>query len=178
MPYYVERLPESVRKHIRLVRGTAGLPRSDNTEDLLAQGWLEKKEKFEKTVRRKEMQEVTSLPRDDPRGCLALTISGSLLSISPLRDSFRTTQYASIRLRGNVPGVITSIAARLEGDVVVGQPVSFEKGPIRITSPVHRMAVTSEDLDLEAQLTLITQATRYLNRQLIEGMRELEMDGG
>jgi hypothetical protein len=176
MGEYIDQVPVEVQDHIRQITKTSGLPDTDDAVDLIAQGWLEKKHRFEKILARMELEEIETLPKADQRGCLVMTYSGSLLNIGPLRDQGRVAQYASIGLRKDVPETAVNIGSELAADVIVGAPVSFVKGPISSSSPVFKVAVTSEELNLEEQENLITKATRALTKEFIEVNREIEVD--
>ena len=178
MGEYIDQVPVEIQDHIRQITKTSGLPDTEDAVDMIAQGWLEKKHRFEKITSRMELEEVETLPKSDQRGCLVMTYSGSLLNIGPLREQGRMAQYASIGLRKDVPETAVNIGSELAADVVVGAPVSFTKGPISSSSPAFKVAVTAEELNLEEQENLITKATRALTREFIEVNREIEVDEG
>jgi hypothetical protein len=102
-----------------------------------------------------------------------MTYSGSLLNIGPLREGGRTAQYASIGLRHDVPEAAVQEGSDLSADVRVGAPVTFSKGPIQSSSPLFKIAVTSEDLGLDEQEEQITTATQILTREFVEVNKEL-----
>ena len=52
--------------------------------------------------------------------------------------------------------------------------MSFTKGPIKSSSPVYKIAVTMEDMDLEEQERQITKATQILTKQFVEVNKELD----
>ena len=54
----------------------------------------------------------------------------------------------------------------------------FTTGPIASSSPVLKIAVTSEEIDLEEQERLVARAQREVTRELIEISRELEVGEG
>ena len=123
MGEYIDQVPVEVQDHIRQITKTSGLPDTEDAVDLIAQGWLEKKHRFEKILARMELEEIETLPKADQRGCLVMTYSGSLLNIGPLRDQGRVAQYASIGLRKDVPETAVNIGSELAADVIVGAPV-------------------------------------------------------
>ena len=178
MGNYLEQIPPEIHDHIRKITKTSGLPDTEDAVDLIAQGWLEKKSRFERIIGEMKLEEVELLEKTDTRGCLAMTVSGSLVSIGPLRKNARTVQYASIGLRKDVPESATNINSELSADVVVGAPVRFTTGPIASSSPVFKVAITAEDLDLEAQEHLISRATRAITKEFIEVNRDLEAGDG
>jgi len=178
MGEYIDQVPVEIQDHIRQITRTSGLPDTEDAVDMIAQGWLEKKHRFEKILARMELEEIDTLAKADQRGCLVMTYSGSLLNIGPLRDQGRMAQYASIGLRKDVPETAVNAGSELAADVVVGAPVSFTKGPISSSSPAFKVAVTSEELNLDEQENLITKATRALTKEFIEVNREIEAKEG
>ncbi len=173
MGEHLDQVPSEIQSHIREITHSSGLPDTDESVDLIAEGWLEKKERFERLTRRMHMEEADILEADDPRGCLAMTYSGSLLSIGPVRDGGRTVQYASIGLRRDVPESAQKEGSQLKDDARVGSPATFAVGPITSSSPVFKIALTSEELDLHAQEEQVTRATQALTREFVTVNREL-----
>ncbi|MFO7731527.1 MAG: hypothetical protein R6V86_12280, partial [Spirochaetia bacterium] len=86
-------IPENVLKHLRYVAKSFGLGQDDETIQMLADSWQEKLNAFENKMTELGMDEVGLFETEDQRGALALTYSGSLLSISPLSDEGRKVDY-------------------------------------------------------------------------------------
>ena len=131
MGEYLDQIPAEVQDHIRQITKSSGLPDTEDSVEMIAQGWLEKKELFENQLAEMNMEEVEELEQYDEQGCLAMTYSGSLLNISPVREEGRTVQYASIGLRQDVPETASRDNSQLSSDVRVAEPVNFSTGPIR-----------------------------------------------
>jgi hypothetical protein len=176
MGEYLEQVPAEIREHIRQITKTSGLPDTEESVELIAQGWLDKKALFEKQVAEMNMEETDILERDDERGCLAMTYSGSLLNIGPLREEGRNVQYASIGLRQDVPETADREGSRLSEDVRLSAPAVFSVGPIQSSSPIFKIALASEELDLEEQEEQITKATQILSREFVDVNKELELE--
>lgn len=174
MGEYLSMIPAEIQTHIRQITKTSGLPDTEESLEMIAQGWLEKKERFEKHISRMSLEEVDVLENADGRGCLAMTYSGSLINIGPHRDQGRKVQYVSIGLRKDVPESATQEDSQLQGDVKVGLPVAFSVGPIQSSSPVFKIAVTSEDLDLDEQEQQIAKSTQILTKEFVQVNRELD----
>jgi hypothetical protein len=170
----LSRVPEEIQGHIRQITKSSGLPDTEDSVELIAEGWLEKKERFEKVLAGMSMEEVAILEKSDERGCLVMTYSGSLLNIGPLRGQGRVVQYASIGLRQDVPEAATREGSELGADVRIGAPVSFSTGPIQSSSPVLKIAVTGEDIDLSEQERQITKATQVLTKEFVKVNKDLE----
>ena len=176
MGEYLDQVPPEIQDHLRQITKTSGLPDTDDSAEMIAQGWLDKRRAFEKIAARMSLEEVDFFEKTDERGCLAMTWSGSLLNIGPIRDGARLAQYASIGLRKDVPEAAAKPASQLGADVRVGAPASFTVGPISSSSPILKIAVTSEEMDLEEQERLITKATEVLTREFVKTNEDLEPD--
>jgi hypothetical protein len=107
MGEHLDQIPAQIQSHIRQITKTSGLPDTEDSVEMIAQGWLEKKGLFEKQVAGMSLEQIDILEKTDQRGCLAMTYSGSLLNIGPMRENGRTVQYVSIGLRQDVPETAT-----------------------------------------------------------------------
>jgi hypothetical protein len=176
MGEYLDQIPVEIQSHVRQITKTSGLPNTDESVEMIAQGWLEKKSLFEKRIAKMNLEEVDILEKSDERGCLAMTYSGSLLNIGPQREQGRNVQYVSIGLRQDVPESATQEGSQLSADVKIGSPVTFSVGPIQSSSPIFKIIVTSEDLDLEEQEEQISKATQILTKDFVEVNKELDVE--
>ena len=174
MGEYLSQIPAEIQGHIRQITKSSGLPDTEDSLEMIAQGWLEKKERFERHISRMALEEVDVLEKADSRGCLAMTYSGSLINIGPQRDQGRNVQYVSIGLRKDVPESASQESSQPQGDVKIGTPVNFTVGPIVSSSPVFKIAVTSEELDLDEQERQITKTTEILTKEFVKVNKELD----
>ena len=145
-----------------MVITTFGLEDRDEALERLKTGWAEKEEAFNQEMTNLGMVEIDSFPTYDERGALALTYSGSLISIGPLVDRERRVDYTSIGFRRDVPEAITKEGTQLAEDMAPDRDVVFESGPIQKTSPVYRIVATPENLSSDDQADLIQQATTMI----------------
>jgi len=175
MGVYLDQVPAEIQAHIRQITKTSGLPDTEDSVEQIAQGWLEKKELFEKQAAEFRLEEVELLEREEERGGLAMTYSGSLLNIGPLREEGRKVEYAAIGLRQDVPAAAAKEGSRLAKDVVVGAAAEFEVGPIQSSSPIFKIGAANPELSPEAQEKQITRATRILTKEFVEVNKELEI---
>lgn len=152
-------IPQHILKHLETAVTTFGLEDNDETLDRLKAGWLEKEESFIQEMANIGMEEIESFRTYDERGVLALTYSGSLISIGPLMDNERRVDYTSIGVRRDVPEALTKEGSQLAQDMALDRDVVFEGGPIQKTSPVYKMVVCPENLSSDDQTDLIQQAT-------------------
>ena len=89
-------LSPRAREHIQAITRTSGMPEGEESFQRMAAAWLDKKRMFEAQTRALAMRSVETLSASDASGALALTYSGSLLSIEPTTGSSRRIEYASI----------------------------------------------------------------------------------
>jgi len=156
-----------MREHIEAVTRTSGLPEGPESLARMAAAWLEKKQMFEQQVRALAMRQVQALGAGDPCGALALTYSGSLLSLEPASGGTRRVEYASIPLRVDVPGVAVAEAARLERGLRVDDEAVFADGPVKSTSQLLVIAVCGAEVPPREQKERIREATIYLTNAFL-----------
>jgi nucleoid DNA-binding protein len=168
MDGYFKQLPEKIQSHIKEVSKTVHLPEDENAIETLAQAWLEKKKMFEEQIHNLHMVEAPFMRKEDKRGALILTYSGSLISLGALTEQKRMVEYASIGLRKDVPEIAKKDAARLLTDLNTDQIVEFADGPIKKSSPILKTAVCTEEVSREEQEKRIREATIFLTNGFIK----------
>lgn len=162
MGEFLEQVPQAIRSHLAGLARNSGLPEQEETLELLARAWLEKKRMFEAQIKALDMLEAESLPAGDGRGALLLTASASLVGIGAARPGGRRLEYASIQLRTDVPHLLVEEAASLEGDLAVGREARFGGGSIHSTSPLLKIAVCDPGVSAEEQEKRLREAAIYL----------------
>lgn len=168
MGEYLDQIPEAIQPHIEQIAKTSGLTDGDEAVEKIAQGWLEKKESFEEQISKQNMEELESFAKDEERGALLMTYSGSLITIGPLQDGARRVEYASIGLRQDVPDNAVEDAGSLGEDVALDSEAVFEKGPIQKSSPIFKIAVYTEELDPDLEEEKLLEATQILTEEFVE----------
>ncbi len=177
MGTYLDQVPEEVQDHIRQITGTSGLPNTEESVELIAQAWVEKKRVFEEKIDILKMEEVDELGSDDERGALAMTYSGSVLNIGPLVGGKRSVEYASIGLRRDVPDTATHEHSELAADVALDEPVRFQVGPIQKSSPILKLAVMRETMEPEAEEQALSDATLAITEEFVEINKTVSREG-
>lgn len=168
MGEYLNQIPQKIESYIKEITKTSDLPFNEESVEKIAKIWLEKKRLFESQISSLHMEEVDSFGKEDKRGALMLTFSGSLVSIGTLRDERREAEYASIGLRSDVPDIAKSDNALLANDITINVPIEFFEGPIRKTSPLLKIAVCPEDVAVEEQEKRIREATIFLTNGFVK----------
>jgi hypothetical protein len=176
MGEYLDQIPENIRPHIREITRSSGLPEGDESVERIAQGWLEKKSHFEEQIGKFNMEELQRIEDDDQRGFLVMTYSGSLLTIGPIVEDTRNAEYTSIGLRSDVPESASNEESRLDGAVEVDEVATFAVGPIKASSPIFKIAVFSEQMDVDQQEEQLSTATQILTEEFVDVNKTLMLD--
>lgn len=163
-----ENLNPVIQEHIKQITKSSGLPDNEESYELLAGAWEEKKNSFESHILDGDLLAVEFFSKDEPKGAIALSYSGSLLTIGPLVDGQRNCEYASVGLRTDVPGFAKEAESVLAGDIEVDSPVEFKKGPVKSSSPLWKIAVAREKLDAEEEAELLTEITQAVVEDFVE----------
>lgn len=159
-----ENLPEKIQKHLKAITESSGLPDNNESLQIITSNWLEKRKLFEEQVSNLEMKEVESFSLGDNRGVLMLTYSGSLLSLGPLRENEKTRslEYASIKLRSDVPDIIKENAVKMAADVKIDYSAEFSGSTVKKTSALYTIVVCDENVNKEEQEKRLKEATIFL----------------
>ncbi|MFP4384715.1 MAG: hypothetical protein ACLFST_09915 [Spirochaetia bacterium] len=168
MGEYLDQIPEGVKEHlVRLVK-TAGLEDNEESVEMISQAWLEKKETFERRIEQFNMEETDNFEKDDENAALMITYSGSILSIGPVVDGVRKVEYSSIGMRKDVPESASDESSTLSRDIELDDEVVFDKGPIRKSSPIFKIALFTEEMDSEEQEEKLSDATQMLTEDFVQ----------
>jgi hypothetical protein len=163
-----EGLSVHIQDHVKQITKSSGLPASDENHELMAKAWVEKSDCFLQNMAENKLEEVTFFSRDEPRGALLLTYSGSLLTIGPLVDGIRRCEYTSIGLRTDVPASAVEEASVLSSDFELDEVAGFSKGPIKKSSPLFKIAMSKDVLEPEEEEALLTQISQAVAEDFVE----------
>ncbi len=165
-------IPPEVREHLLGLLDRGRLPPTDDTLHRLTEAWLLKKAAFQKAAEHGGFQAAGLLRRDDRNACLALTLSGSLVSIGPLKDGRRRISYTSIGLRTDVPGSLVIDDAALAEDVAPGRPIRLAGGKLKQTSQVTDLAAARPEAGEAEQAAGLRKADDKLKTEFVRFNRE------
>lgn len=154
-----ERLPAAIQVHIKNITAAAGLPDNEDSYEKLAGGWQDKEDVFTKELAEQGMVEVKLLKKENPKGAIALTYSGSLVLIGPLIENKRKCGYNSIGIRKDVPKTIIDEQSILANDIKIDQPIKFETGPVQSTSAIYKIALCEDGLEALEEQEKISEVT-------------------
>jgi len=168
MGKWLNQIPEKLHSHIKQITKTSGLAETEESIEKIAKGWFEKKNAFEEKIINLGMQEVESFQKDDFRGALALTYSGSLVIIGPVINNIRKAQYISIGLRKDVPDIADKEDSNLSKAIAIDDTIEFEPGPVKSTSQVFKIAVLIGKFKAIEQEKKISEATQVITKEFIK----------
>lgn len=169
-------LPEAVQEHLKGILPSSGLPENDESLAALADVWVKKRDMFSRQVQSLDMVEADRFAVSEQGAALMLTYSGSLVSLGTApQEEIRWVEYASIKLRQDVPDILKEESVKLADEVRKNGPVRFEEGPIKSTSAVHTIAVFPAEVPLAEQETRIREATIFLTNGFIKLNRTLSV---
>jgi nucleoid DNA-binding protein len=164
----IQGLSDAVRSHLKKITRSSGLPDTEESFRRMAEVWLEKKRLFEAQIHALGMVEVESFAKDDPRGTLLLSYSGSLISLGTLSGGARRVEYASISLRADVPDLVITEGSGLAAGIHVDGEAAFSSGQVRSTSSLLKIAVCPEEVGPEEQDKRIREATIFLTNGFVK----------
>ncbi len=162
MGTYLETIPSEVRDQLKEIVKLSDIEYGENALEAMAEAWIEKQKVFEEKIKELGMSETESFEKNDSRGALLMTYSGSLLNISPIIDGKRGSEYTSIGTRTDVPDSILNDDTVLADDVHLDKILELEKGPVESTSQIFKIAVVDDDCPLENEASALKNAATII----------------
>jgi len=163
-------IPSDVERHLHtLVSETISF-------EMIKELWLKKDKLFSDQIALLAMDEVDHLDKDDERGILLLTYSGSLISLGCGFE--RSMEYASIKLRNDVPDIIKAEKVNLTAALDKGAIATFSGGQVQNTSSLYKIVVCREGVSIEEQEKRIREATIFITNSFIHLNRDLTVANG
>lgn len=169
-------LPDHIKVHLRSILQSSGLPDNEESLEIISRNWLDKNNLFQEQIRSLDMIEIDAFAKDEPRGALILTYSGSLISLGTLRDGIRWMEYYSIKLRADVPDIVKNPETQITADTGIDKILEFEAGTIKSTSALFKIAVCRDNIGEEEQETRIHEAVIFLTNGFVKINRSLTIN--
>lgn len=168
-------LPDQIKTHLQGISAEFEHEDREAFLESLAENWERKKELFEKQTTNLDLHMIDTFDRNEERPVLMLTFSGSLITLGPKRKDTRWVEYASIKLRTDVPGLVVADAVSLETNVSRGETAAFATGPLKKTSAVYQIAVCEESVPINEQEKRIKEAAIFLTNGFVKLNRTLDI---
>jgi nucleoid DNA-binding protein len=171
-----DQLPGHIQKHLQSVTNSSGLPKTDDSLAKITENWLEKRRLFEDQLTALDMQEVERLDDFDTRAVLVLTYSGSLVALGPETGKGRWMEYASIKLRHDVPDIVQRDGVSMAAPIAKDAPVELKEAPVKASSPALIVATFEEGLTNSEQEIRIREATIFLTNGFVKLNKTLSVE--
>lgn len=171
-----DELPWKIQAQLDALLADTGKAGEAEAREMLAGIWSEKFRLFTGQINALGMEELDEMDAEDDRAAIFLTYSGSLISLGPRRGRDRWLEYASIKLRGDVPELVRGDKAKLLGNARLEQAAAFEGTALRRSSALYRIAVCPRGISPDEQERRVREATVYLTNGFIKLNRSLAFE--
>lgn len=171
-------LPERIQRHLEAITESSGLPPGEESLTKITENWTAKRRLFVEQREALDMTEEERFSAEDPRAALLLTYSGSLICLGPLTEGGRTFEYASIKLRADVPDIVVTEGCNLAEEARVDAPVRFVTCPVESTSEVLFIASFDPELSPNEQEQRLLEAAIFLTNGFVKENQSLTVEGG
>jgi nucleoid DNA-binding protein len=169
-------LPDVIKHHLQSVTDTSGLPKGPESLEKITNNWLEKRQLFQDQLSALDMIEVERLDDFDTRAVLVLTYSGSLVALGPETGSGRWMEYASIKLRQDVPDLVQRDRVSTAAPIAKDAPVELKEAPVKASSPALIVATFDQSLPNSEQEIRIREATIFLTNGFVKLNKTLSVE--
>jgi nucleoid DNA-binding protein len=171
-------LPKDIQRHLRGLAAEQGRDSDPAFLDALASVWSRKAELFVSYAEQNGLELIRALESGDGRGFLALSWSGSLLSVGPDNDDTggKWMEYSSIKLRTDVPDMVVDRPIGIDGAVQLGSSVSFFNARVASTSPIQYLAACPEGTPTDEQDRMIREGSIFITTGFMKFNRSLIQD--
>lgn len=170
-----EDLPATVQQHLISLAQETDITPIETATARVTENWLEKRRLYTEQTDALAMVSTPRFAADDRRGALLLTYSGSLIAIGPVESEGRRFEYASIKLRTDVPNLLASSAAGLVGDIEVEHSAEFTAAPVAKSSQLLHIATFAENVAASEQAERLRQAMIFLTNGFVQANQTLSM---
>ncbi|HNZ26753.1 MAG TPA: hypothetical protein PKK13_05930, partial [Spirochaetota bacterium] len=168
MNYDFSTIPEKVMEHLKKIQSRSTLPQDEETLKRLVESWLSKRGLFDKIVDHNNLKKIELFDKNSAGGCIAMTLSGSILAIGPIQNGKRKANYASIGIRTDVFEKKSEENSELEFSLEIDKPAYFIAGPVKSTSMIIDIAVFKDIEDINRQIEQIEHTEVALYDKFIE----------
>jgi nucleoid DNA-binding protein len=167
-------LPDRVQSQLRALSESSESGSGGESLSRLAENWVTKRRLFEEQISALHMRRISDEGFTAEGALILLTYSGSLVFLGPAdEDGRRSFEYASIRLRTDVPGLVTASGVRLAASPSVDQALVLQDCPVERTSEVFEVAGFDQSLSLAEQARRLREAAIFLTNGFLKANHTL-----
>ncbi len=161
-------IPAKVINQLKALLKDSGLPDNENSLIKIIESWLLKQAMFNKIIEHGEFKVTDKFNKDFNGGCIAVTLSGSILSIGPKSNEKRKAVYTSIDFRKDVPKILEEDNAVLAEDIVIGKPARFTTGKLKSTSEIYNLCLPEIEGREEEEVNKIIEINKLLLNNFLQ----------
>ena len=173
-----DELPESIRRHLTSLAEETDITPPEAAIERVTDNWLEKRRLYTEQTEALAMVAETRFAADERRGAMLLTYSGSLISIGPVGDAKRRLEYASIKLRTDVPGLLKGDGVGVAEEIALDHPAVFEGAPLARSSEILAIASFDPQTTAGEQTERLRQAMLFLTNGFVQANQTLSVADG
>ena len=118
-------IPNNVVNHLKKIQSHSNLAKDNDILRKLVESWLSKRALFDRVVEHKGLVKTAVFLKDNKNGCIAITMSGSLVAIGPMIEGYRKINYLNIGIRTDIAEKITSEKSILKHDIKIDKPANL-----------------------------------------------------
>jgi nucleoid DNA-binding protein len=168
-------IPQRVEDHLNAIAKEIGITQQEEAVSYVRTNWLEKRRLFAEQVAAVQMEFADTFLATDPRGALFFTYSASLIMVGPIDPDTggRSFEYASIKLRTDVPPIVTGGDARLAETIRLDQPAAFDGVGVQRSSEINGIATFTDGVARSDQSERLRQAMIFLTNGFVHANRTL-----
>lgn len=166
-------LSPRIQGHLKSIAATAGMENKEDALVLLTTNWLEKRQMFLDQTQALKMISIDSFSIEDTRAVLLLTYSGSLVALGPQVGQGRNLEYASIKLRLDVPDLVKQQGVTLAEPLKIDHPGVFGHSALARCSDVLHLVTLEEGMSIPEQEKRLREAVIWLTNGFAKINRSL-----
>ena len=161
-------IPVNIQNHLKRLVESSNLPDNEEMLDRLSNNWLEKENMFLDQIRLLGMEDAYTFSKDDSKGLIGITYSGSIVMLGPIMNGSRKLSYGSIKLRQDVPEIIKSNCVLLKAETGKDKLIELEGAPVQKTSSLFKLAVCKDNVPAEDQELRLAEVFTYLTNGFVD----------
>lgn len=183
-----EQLPDDIQRQLSSIAEEGEFDPLPDLLERLADNWLKKRSLIDAQCAALHMEQVDDFGGDDPRGLIAVTRSGSMIVLGPLSAQNapgerptgaggRWLEYASIKLRQDVPRIVKATGVSIADRARVDQTLALSQSPVERTSELMSIATFDPQLSGPEQDRRLREASIFLTNGFLKLNNEVSVTG-
>lgn len=164
----MDHLSPPVFAHLKSIQQESNLPDTEQSFSRITEAWLLKRALFDRMIEHGNFKKARVFQKNTKSGCIAMTLSGSIIAIGPIVDGKREVIYTSLGMRTSVPEVFIEKNGVLAEDMVVDSSLALVKSKLKSTSHIVAIGIAEESEDVNDQINNIEEIKKFLEDNFIK----------